>query len=58
MARIGCDDCGTTLLKDGVCPNCDEEVVIYRQDPDFPFSDEFLDAVRDGEERGERRERR
>jgi uncharacterized Zn finger protein (UPF0148 family) len=46
-----CEDCGTRLLSDGTCPNCDEEVLIYQQESDFQFSDEFMRAVDDGEKR-------
>ena len=57
MAYKACSDCGTKLLSDGTCPNCDEEVVIFHQEPepDYPFSDEFMQAVYDGEERAANR---
>ena len=55
MAYKACSDCGTKLLSDGTCPNCDEEVVIFHQEPDYPFSDEFMQAVDDGEERAANR---
>ena len=55
MAYKACEDCGTKLLSSGVCPNCDEEVVIFEQAPDYPFSEEFMQAVEYGEERAARR---
>jgi hypothetical protein len=56
MAFNACEDCGTRLLSDGTCPNCDEEFVIFRQEPDFPFSVEFMQLVYEGEERAANRE--
>ena len=55
MAYKACEDCGTRLLSDGTCPNCDEEVVIYRQEPDKRFSEAFMQMVEDGEERAANR---
>lgn len=42
-----CEDCGT-LIDHGLCPNCQEESVILRDqandvDDDFVWSKEFLD---------------
>ncbi len=54
MAKA-CEDCGTVLLRDGTCPMCDEEVLIYQQAPDFPFSEEFTEAVNDGQQRAANR---
>ena len=48
-------DRGTRLLSDGTCPMCDEEVLIAQQAPDFPFSEEFRQAVDDGEQRAANR---
>jgi uncharacterized Zn finger protein (UPF0148 family) len=56
MAFRACEDCGTALFSDGTCPNCDEEVVIFRQTTDFSFSEEFMELVDEGEERAANRE--
>jgi uncharacterized Zn finger protein (UPF0148 family) len=49
MARA-CEDCGTLLLRQsGTCPMCDEELLIFEQDSDYPFSDEFMSKVEDQE---------
>ena len=50
-----CDDCGTRLLSTGICPMCDEEVLILEQAPDYPFSEDFMQAVDDGEQRAANR---
>ena len=55
MAYKACEGCGTKLLSSGVCPNCDEEVLIFESAPDFQFSEEFMQAVEDGEERAANR---
>ena len=43
-----CNDCGTKL-RNGLCPNCQEEAVIFEQtqyDEEPPnFSQEFIDKV-------------
>jgi hypothetical protein len=51
----GCEDCGTRLLSSGICPNCDEEVLIFEQESQFNFSDEFMESVSDGEQRAANR---
>lgn len=55
MAYKVCEDCGSRLRSDGVCPNCDEEVIIYESASDYPYSEGFMQAVEDGEERAARR---
>jgi hypothetical protein len=54
MAKA-CEDCGTRLLSNGVCPNCDEEMLIFEQAPDYEFSAEFMEMVSDGEQRAANR---
>lgn len=51
MTYRECSDCGTKLLSNGTCPWCDEESVIFAQAPDYPFSEEFMEKVAEGEER-------
>lgn len=53
--RVTCQDCGTSLRSDGVCPNCHEETIIMEQayeycDDDFSFSDGFAQKVREQKE--------
>jgi uncharacterized Zn finger protein (UPF0148 family) len=53
-----CDNCGTRLERNGVCPNCDEAAYILDwQDPerDAPPSLEFLEEAARGHERARRR---
>jgi hypothetical protein len=49
MAYQACENCGTRLYG-GTCSNCEEELVIYEQAPDYPFSDEFMALVDEQEE--------
>lgn len=56
MAYKACEDCGCRLRSNGMCPNCDEEAVIFHeQAPEYPFSEEFMRSVEDGEERAAKR---
>lgn len=48
-----CEDCGTKL-SGGICPNCSEELYIYREQyDDLPdqLSDEFAEKVEEQEKR-------
>lgn len=51
MSRRGCDDCGTLLERNGVCPNCDEAAfALDWDDPEHPtmHTQEFLDEAAAG----------
>ena len=52
MSYQTCIDCGTKLLN-GICPNCSEELYIYKEQFEFlpPYlSDDFLDKVKEQKE--------
>jgi hypothetical protein len=52
-----CSDCGTRLAA-GICPNCSEELYIYReQAEDLPedLSPEFMEKVWEQEKKEEQR---
>lgn len=49
MAYKTCEDCGTKL-DNGICPNCSEELYIYREQYEYLpnyISDEFMDKVKE-----------
>ena len=44
-----CVDCGT-ILRDGICPNCSEELYIYVTQRDYlpeKLSEEFINKVKE-----------
>lgn len=55
--RKGCQDCGTRLEENFVCPNCDEAAFILDwQEVERP-SEEFLKEANEGYKRATDRER-
>lgn len=55
--RKGCEDCGTLLERNGVCPNCDQEAFMLDwQSGDIgALSEQFLDRANVGHERAKKR---
>lgn len=54
MSRPVCNDCGTRIERNGVCPNCDEAAFIEDWQSDCmvePRSDEFQKEIDDGRKR-------
>ncbi len=49
--RLNCEDCGTRLERNGVCPNCDEEAFIEDWQELVGESDEFRDMADEGHAR-------
>lgn len=61
MGKPSCNDCGTRLERNGVCPNCDEAAYIMDHQHDYlpdQVSDEFLDEAAAGHARAAERKPR
>lgn len=57
MTRKSCNDCGTGLEKNGVCPNCDEASFILDWQSEYieKPSEEFLNEAAEGHKRADKR---
>jgi len=53
--RKSCQDCGTRLELNGVCPNCDEAAFIMDWQDPGPVSEQFEKEAAEGYERARRR---